>query len=164
MLQYRENTKLNLFDILWPEVRSESKKSDLFLYRKERMINLGKQSGLIWSAKIRECLIWTFANVYLAVVLRYAPSKHMHSVGVHVPGWVLPSASLLSPTTTSDHERIPLAWCCSAWPSEAHCLCHFPSFLCLYNLCWQPRGPASLCGLTYSTGCGMRDHFCWVGP
>lgn len=47
MLQYRENTKLNLFDILWPEVRSESKKSELFLYRKECEINLGKQSGLI---------------------------------------------------------------------------------------------------------------------
>lgn len=55
-LQYGENAKLNLFDILWPEVRSESKKSELFLYRKERMINLGKQSGLIWSTKIRECL------------------------------------------------------------------------------------------------------------
>lgn len=87
--------------------------------------------------------------------------KLMHSLAVHVTGWVLPSV-LLSPTR-SNHRRIPLAQCCSPLAPEAACLCH-SVFALLCKTCAGRHTVQQVCSHSYSIGSGLTDRCCWLGP
>lgn len=101
------------------------------------MINVGKQPGFIWSNKITEG--WD-RNIHKWSPGSCCQAHTLESTGTLWVSMLLMSFILrdvLSPASTSENKRIPLAWCCSPLAPEPACLCHFLSFLC-----WLRPAPA----------------------
>ena len=100
--RYRENTKLILFDILWPEVRSESKNQNYFSVGRRAWLILGSNLVSFDQIKLQNVWIWTYANDHLAVILRYTPWKAYALFRCPSYSGVLPS---VMPSFFCSHKR-----------------------------------------------------------
>ena len=143
--RHRENTKL-LFDILRPEVRSESKNQNDFSVGRSAWLIL--RSNLVWfdQIKLQSIWLWTYADDHLAVILRYTPWKALFRRPCLVSFTLSDAIFLLQPQVITGEFSWPgggLPW----RPSQPLCATCVLSALAGV---WH----TSLGGLSYCTGCG----------
>lgn len=123
--------------------RSESRKSELFFYRKQGMIKFGNQSGLIGPNKITECLDMNLHNCLPGSYSWVHTSESLCTPQLFTLLAGFYPLCLFSPTRRSNHRRIPQAQCCSPLAPETACLCH-SVFSLLCKTCAGKHNAANL--------------------